>query len=77
MKVLSLRTLSVLTSAHKKTVELGLVIGAPGRDISQENALDHVAGYSQSSTQQSSHLLIFISPCRRHDGKERPRGRKV
>ena len=43
-----------LTSVHSKTstVELGLVIGAPGRDISREDALDHIAGYSQSSTRQ-------------------------
>jgi len=27
-------------------VELGLVIGTPGRDISQEDALHHVAGYT-------------------------------
>ncbi|KAF9643151.1 hypothetical protein BDM02DRAFT_3157507 [Thelephora ganbajun] len=30
--------------AHHE-VELGLVIGTPGRDISQENALSHIAGY--------------------------------
>lgn len=42
---------SVLVSAHKHSpVELGLVIGAPGRDISQEDALNHVAGYSGSRT---------------------------
>ena len=27
-------------------VELGVVIGTPGRDVSVENALDHVAGYT-------------------------------
>lgn len=31
--------------AHHE-VELGLVIGAPGYDISQEDALNHVAGYT-------------------------------
>ncbi|KAF9789724.1 hypothetical protein BJ322DRAFT_1043896 [Thelephora terrestris] len=31
--------------AHHE-VELGLVIGAPGADISQEDALNHVAGYT-------------------------------
>jgi len=31
--------------AHHE-VELGLVIGAPGRDIPQEDALNHIAGYT-------------------------------
>ena len=46
-------------------VELGLVIGTPGRDISQEHALDHVAGYGQSSSPfskfKSSHALPALA----------------
>lgn len=39
----------VLVSVHQHSpVELGVVIGAPGRDIAQEDALKHVAGYSES-----------------------------
>jgi 2-keto-4-pentenoate hydratase/2-oxohepta-3-ene-1,7-dioic acid hydratase in catechol pathway len=42
-------SLSVLIGAHEHPpVELGLVIGAPGRDIPQEDALNHIAGYSES-----------------------------
>lgn len=44
-------SLSPSRLVHKKpAVELGLVIGTPGRDISQEDALSHIAGYSQSSS---------------------------
>ena len=39
----------ILISFYKHPpVELGLVIGAPGRDIPQEDALNHIAGYSGS-----------------------------
>jgi hypothetical protein len=50
MKVVFHSLSPILTLVHKNipTVELGLVIGAPGRDIPQEDALDHIAGYSQS-----------------------------
>lgn len=36
----------VLTCVARK-VELGLVIGKGGRDISQENADSHIAGYGE------------------------------
>jgi len=54
----SFRRLSppIFISVHKKlAVELGLVIGSPGRDIPQEDALSHIAGYSQSSS-------LFLKP---------------
>lgn len=39
---------SKLTRFLSWAVELGLVIGKPGRDISQANAESHIAGYSMS-----------------------------
>ena len=53
---------SSVSSQHTSPVELGLVIGTPGRDISQEDALDHIAGYSQSpSPFPKSNILMFRS----------------
>ena len=37
-------------SSCNPAVELGLVIGTPGRDISQAEALNHIAGYSERSS---------------------------
>jgi acylpyruvate hydrolase len=34
---------------NSNAVELGLVIGKSGRDISQANAHDHITGYSEPS----------------------------
>jgi len=38
---------SLRLSSQKAVVELGLVIGTPGRDISQADALNHIAGYGE------------------------------
>ena len=48
-------------------VELGLVIGRGGRDISQANAEAHIAGYGKFLTYSLlgyRHLLVFGKPWR-------------
>jgi 2-keto-4-pentenoate hydratase/2-oxohepta-3-ene-1,7-dioic acid hydratase in catechol pathway len=50
MKVRALRSiLSDKIFELRVAVELGVVIGKGGRDISQANAESHVAGYGESS----------------------------
>ena len=47
MKVL-LFLLALCFHNNTSTVELGVVIGTPGRDVPREDAPNHIAGYSQS-----------------------------
>ena len=39
-------------------VELGLVIGTPGRDISQADALKHIASYSELPSLSLGYFLL-------------------
>ena len=65
-------------------VELGVVIGKRGRDISQEDAMSHVTGYGQAKrpalhadiTRLKPVSLSNHSPRRRYDGQKPSRSGK-
>ena len=46
---------------QETVVELGLVIGTPGRDISQTHAFNHIAGYGESSSPFLGPLILRLS----------------
>ena len=54
----SFHSFSLHLISRVTVVELGLVIGTPGRDISQADALEHIAGYSEFPSPSLRYFLL-------------------